>query len=91
MKKVKTLKELFSFPGFIAQSSLEGVFGDHKARIITLKRQKKRLNVQVAESGTEVIMTTKKNRREILMQEAIEYTCDLNNGEWIADIVWASE
>jgi len=48
MKKNRTLQELFSFPGFKACQQLEGKFGDPKARIIILNRQKKQQNVQDA-------------------------------------------
>jgi hypothetical protein len=41
LKKAKTLRELFSFPGFYAQQQLQGVYGDPKARIVELKRKKK--------------------------------------------------
>jgi hypothetical protein len=42
MKKARTLRELFSFPGFINKRQLEGQFGDPKARIIVLDRKKNR-------------------------------------------------
>jgi hypothetical protein len=41
MKKDKTLRELFSFPGFLARQELEGRFGDPRSRIIILDRKKK--------------------------------------------------
>jgi len=41
VKEAKTLQELFSFSGFYGQRQLKGVFGDPKARIVELKRQKK--------------------------------------------------
>jgi hypothetical protein len=34
--------ELFSFPGFVAAATPKGVFGDPKARIVALRRRKKR-------------------------------------------------
>lgn len=39
MKTGRTLRELFSFPGFVAMATLTGVFGDPKARIVTLRRR----------------------------------------------------
>jgi hypothetical protein len=51
MDKNKTLLELFSFPGFKAKSYLKGKFGDHKARIVMLTRQKKLQNAQDAEKN----------------------------------------
>lgn len=41
MKTGRSLRELFSFPGFIAGATLKGVFGDPKQRIVTLQRRKK--------------------------------------------------
>lgn len=91
MKTTKTLKALFSFPGFEAQRNLEGIFGEPQARVIRLKRQKKQLSAQDAAKDIAAIMTAKKNRCETLTQEAIEYTYDTNNGEWTAPSVWVSE
>lgn len=48
MKAPKSLRALFSLPGFIAASQLVGVFGDRYARVIVLKRQKKRRLVRDA-------------------------------------------
>ena len=42
MKSGRSLRELFSFPGFVAAATLKGVFGDPKARIVPLRRRKKR-------------------------------------------------
>lgn len=41
MKTGRTLRELFSFPGFVANVTLTGVFGDPKARVVSLRRRKK--------------------------------------------------
>lgn len=46
MKTGRSLRELFSFPGFVAAATLKGVFGDPKARIVTLRRRKKQRSVQ---------------------------------------------
>ncbi|WP_208800349.1 hypothetical protein [Xanthomonas cucurbitae] len=40
MKTGRRLSALFSFPGFAAESTLKGVFGAPKARIVTLRRRK---------------------------------------------------
>ncbi|MCQ4164601.1 hypothetical protein [Tahibacter harae] len=42
MKTGRNLRELFSFPGFAAAATLKGVYGDPKARVVTLRRRKKR-------------------------------------------------
>lgn len=65
MKEIKTLRELFSFPGFYALQQLKGVFGDPKARIIELKRQKKELYVQVVGKAITDTTTLKSGKYEI--------------------------
>lgn len=45
MKSPRTLRALFSMPGFVARGTLTGVFGDRYARVITLRRQKKQRSV----------------------------------------------
>jgi len=65
MKKDKTLQELFSVFGFKAAKQLEGMFGDPKARIISLARQKKRLSVLVAANDIRPAMTVKFVKRVI--------------------------
>lgn len=45
MKKPKSIRDLFVFPGFTASSKLVGIFGDRYARIIQLKRRKKQASV----------------------------------------------
>ena len=42
MKTPKSIRSLFSLPGFVAASALGGVFGDRYARVIVLRRRKKR-------------------------------------------------
>lgn len=48
MKSGRSLRELLSFPGFVAAATLKGVFGDPKTRIVILRRRKKRLCVPTA-------------------------------------------
>jgi hypothetical protein len=48
METGRTLRDLFSFPGFVASAKLKGVFGDPRARVVTLRRRKKRLCVRIA-------------------------------------------
>jgi hypothetical protein len=42
MKNPKSIRSLFSLPGFVAASALGGVFGDRYARVIVLRRRKNR-------------------------------------------------
>lgn len=73
MKKDKTIQELFSFYGFKAARQLEGMFGDSKARIISLIRQKKRLSVLAAANDIRLAMTVKFVKHVIWTQQIIEY------------------
>ena len=41
MKGPKSIRALFSFPGFVAASALKGVFGDRYARVMVLRRRNK--------------------------------------------------
>lgn len=68
MKKARTLRELFSFPGFYAQRQLQGVFGDAKARIVELRRQKKEQSVQDVEKVIAAITIPRSDKYEILMR-----------------------
>jgi hypothetical protein len=57
MKEPKTLRSLFSHPGFKAEARLYGVAGDRYARLIKLRRSKKREFARSAERGVAVAMT----------------------------------
>jgi hypothetical protein len=52
MAKIKRLLDIYRFPGFVPFSSLRGVFGDHRAIVVRLRRrQKKRFAEFVAKSS----------------------------------------
>lgn len=57
MKSPRTVRELFSMPGFVANATLDGVFGDSHARIITLLRRKKRPSVPTVVIAVATITT----------------------------------
>ena len=42
MKNTQTLSAMFSFPGFLTRSRLQGIFGDAHARLATVVRRKNR-------------------------------------------------
>jgi hypothetical protein len=81
MKKSRTLIELFSFPGFIANNQLEGKFGDPKIRIIELKRKKNRLYVLYVASYHIVITIKRSAMHVIVTREAIKSICGLRDEE----------
>jgi len=42
MRKKRRLWDEYRFPGFHPRSEVQGVFGDHKARVISLRRRQKK-------------------------------------------------
>ncbi len=48
MKSARSLRELFSMPGFAASATLTGIFGDRYARVVSLRRRKKRPSARSA-------------------------------------------
>jgi hypothetical protein len=84
MKKNKTLQELFSFHGFKANKRLQGKFGDSKARIVLLTRQKKRLYVLVAGIVINPIMIIKNVKYGILMRQITECMFAMNADDYFA-------
>ena len=52
MAKIKRVRDIYRFPGFVPFSSLRGVFGDRHAIVMRLRRrQKKRCAVSAARSS----------------------------------------
>jgi hypothetical protein len=58
MKSPRTVRELFSMQGFVANATHDGVFGDRHARIITLMRRKKPLSIPTAAIAVATVTTT---------------------------------
>ncbi len=82
MKKNKTLQALFSFPGFKAKKGLQGQYGDHKARIIILVRQKKQQNVLSVADVTNVITIERCAKLVTWMQQLTEFMFVLKSDEY---------
>jgi hypothetical protein len=78
MKKNKTLQGLFSFPGFKAKKRIQGIFGDKRARIILLNRQKKQLSALSAANSAKLITTASSVILVTLMRPIIGCMCDTN-------------
>ena len=53
LKSPRTIRALFSLSGFVANARLNGIFGDRYARVIELRRRKKRLSVHTAATAVE--------------------------------------
>ena len=84
MKKHKTLRELFSFPGFKAANQLEGKFGEPNARTITFTRQKKLLYAPDVGKNIRPAMTEKFMKYAIWMRQIIEYIFVTKGGAYSA-------
>ena len=61
MKGPKSIRALFSFPGFVAASALKGVFGDRYARVMVLRRRKKLRSAPAAAGGAPAGMTSRRS------------------------------
>ena len=48
MHPPRSIRALFSLPGFVAAAELKGVFGDRLSRVLVLRRQKKRQSARAA-------------------------------------------
>lgn len=57
MRKTKRLQDVYRFPGFAPCSTLKGVFGDHRALVIQLRRRQKKQCAARAAPFTTVTMT----------------------------------
>lgn len=90
MKKARTLRELFSFPGFMARSELHGQFGDPRVRIITLERRKKRRNAQVVVNVLGPITMLGREMSVTVMRAVTAFTCNFCNAELIVSGVWVN-
>jgi len=80
MESPKTIKDLFSFPGFVANAKLTGIFGDRYARLVTLRRRKKRQYAPVVVTDAEVGMTRPSSVFETCLSQDTESTLPLNAG-----------
>lgn len=59
MKKIKRLLDVYAYPGFRPLSAIKGIFGDNKARIITLAHRQKKLYAGAAVLPIKVSMTAR--------------------------------
>jgi len=57
MRKKRRLWDEYRFPGFHPRASVQGIFGDHGARVIVLKRRQKKQSVVPVARLIEVFTT----------------------------------
>ena len=81
MKNPKTIRSLFAFPGFTASSKLRGVFGDRYARVIQLKRRKKRPFAVTVDTGAGGVTTRRLSGYGICRLPDGGFILSLNAGE----------
>ena len=80
MKNTQTLSAMFSFPGFLARSRLQGIFGDAHARLVTVVRRKKPPRARALELGTGPSTTAGRAEYGTPMLRASVSTWRLSNG-----------
>ncbi len=80
MKNFKTIRSLFTMPGFVANARLVGIFGDRYARVIGLKRRKKQPDVRTVDTDAGGAMTSKCAGSEIYRWQAGGSTWNSNAG-----------
>jgi hypothetical protein len=57
MAKIKRLLDIYRFPGFVPFSSLQGVFGDHRAIVVRLRRRQKKRSAECVAKSSFIITT----------------------------------
>jgi len=81
MGKNRKLLDEYRFPGFRPMAKIKGVFGDPKARVITLRRTQKKRYAAVAERHIEAITTRRRDAYEICLAGMPEYIWKWKCGE----------
>ncbi len=61
-KRSRRLLDTYRFPGFRPQATVKGVFGDPKARVVTLLRRGKKRSVAAAAEHSRVGTTARGDR-----------------------------
>jgi len=84
MKTPKSIRELFSLPGFVAGMRLRGYFGDRFARVVVLRRRKKQRSAPAVVAGAEAAMTSARVWRGIFPWPAGASTLSSSAGGSIA-------
>jgi len=73
-KRTRRLWDTYAFEGFRPSSSVRGVFGDPKARVIALVRRSKKLYVAAAGKNNKAGTTAESARFEICHAAIREFT-----------------
>ena len=78
MIKLRTIKDLYSFPGFEALLTLKEIPEDPGARVITLRRRQKKIPVPVAGTPKAVFMIVRFTTFKICPELAFAYGSSSN-------------
>jgi len=81
MGKNRRLLDEYRFPGFRPMAKIQGIFGDPRARVITLQRSQKKQYVAVAGQHIEVITTRRDDAYGICLAEMPGYIWNWKCGE----------
>jgi len=84
MRKKLQLRDAYRFPGFRPSAAVHGVFGDQKARVITLTRRGKKRSAATAARFITSGMTAKPSAHAICPAATREYTLKQKYGEYSA-------
>ena len=84
MQKTRRLQDEYRFPGFRPQAAIKGIFGDSHARVVVLKRRKKKRFVRVAKRFTGVSTTSGYERFGIFRAVGSGYFWSSRCGVWNA-------
>ena len=82
MPKYKRLWDLYRFPGFRPEQRIIGLFGDPRARVISLIRRGKKLYVAVAAPSTFRITTERFGECGIFLAETLGSIWKWRFGVW---------
>ena len=58
-KRRRQLRDAYRFDGFVPTSTVHGIFGDPKARVVRLARRRKKVSAATVVAGLRVTMTSK--------------------------------
>lgn len=81
MKNPRSIRQLFSFAGFVANAKLKGVSRDRFARVVVLRRRKKQLSAHAVDVDAEVVTIKERNVCATLALLVGASTLNLNGGE----------
>ena len=86
MRNKLSLSDLYRFPGFRPKKTIHGIFGDSRARVITLVRRGKKLFVELASLSVDPDTIEKQYWRAIFPAETHAFISSLNYGASYAGV-----